>query len=97
MKKFRAIFEADTRIIFHANNLNDLYQLADMIGGKFIIYEFVDRTKEYKSLGKKMFAGIMQKHYSNEEVNIDFNNEISLHPIEFDCVIEQLKDFYKEQ
>lgn len=87
MKKFRAIFEADTRIIFHANNLNNLYKLADMIGGKFIIYEFVDRTKEYKSLGKKMFAGIMQKHDSNEEVTIDFNNEISLHPIEFDCVI----------
>lgn len=38
MKKFRAIFEADTRIIFHANNLNNLYKLADMIGGKFIIY-----------------------------------------------------------
>lgn len=92
MKKFRAILEADTRIIFHANNLNNLYQLADMIGGKFIIYEFVERTKEYKSLGKKMFAGIMQKYDSNEEINIDFDdeksnlslNEISLHPIEFD-------------
>ena len=92
MKKFRAIFEADTRIIFHANNLNNLYKLADMIGGKFIIYEFMDRTKEYKSLGKKMFAGIMQKYDSNEEVNIYFDdeksnlssNEILLHPIEFD-------------
>lgn len=92
MKKFRAIFEADTKIIFHANNLNNLYKLADMIGGKFIIYEFVDRTKEYKSLGKKMFAGMnllnseLENNLDEENINIDINStdNIILQPIEFD-------------